>query len=186
MNTYSASCVARPATARPRNGRGRDRIAVVDLLRAALLLVSLLAATPAAADLFTYFRLGNVNVDGISSSNPLNLALDLGYELDSDFADMSIVGEINRTIVSGEIRRDGDLEFESNGLYLMFRTTRSLFATFSIGAAQNKIIAGGVSSSKTGLALGGSVGIVIGRTRFQIEYTSLAGDADFLSIGLLF
>jgi hypothetical protein len=171
MTACPANFLGRRASARP---------------RAALLLVLLLAAAPAAADVFTYIRAGTANVDGISSSNPLNLALDLGYELDSDFADMSIIGEINRTLDSGRIRRDGDLEFESNGLYLMLRTTRSLFATFSIGAVENRVIAGGVSSRTTGLALGGSIGIVIGRTRFQIEYTSLAGDADFFSIGLLF
>ena len=160
--------------------------AAILVLRCGLLLFSMLLATPASADVFTYIKAGIMNVDGISSTNPINLAIDLGYELDSDLADLSIVGEINRTIDSGKIRRDGDLEFESNGLYLVFRTTRSLFATLNIGAVQNKIIAGGESSSKTGIALGGSIGIVIGRTRFQIEYTSLAGDADFFSFGLLF
>jgi len=158
----------------------------VTVLQTASLLILLLSSAPAGADMFAYIRAGGVKVDGISSSNPINLAVDLGYELDSDLADMSIIGEINRTIDSGKLRRGGDLEFESNGIYLMFRTTRSLFATFSIGAVQNRVIADGVSSSKTGIALGGSIGIVIGRTRLQIEYTSLAGDADFLSIGLAF
>ncbi len=167
-----------------RQGR---RIPAVDALRAALLLFLLLPAAPAGADTFAYIRAGTVNVDGISGSNPFNLGFNLGYELDSDFADMSVVGEINRSIDSGKIKRGGgDLEFESNGLYLMFRTTRSLFATFSVGAVQNRVIADGVSSRSTGIAFGGSVGIVIGRTRCQIEYTSLAGDADFFSIGLAF
>lgn len=156
------------------------------LLRAALLLAAMLAPACASADPFAYVKAGFMNVKGISGPDPVNLALDLGYELDSDFADLSVVGEINRTVDSGRIKGDGDLEFESNGLYLVFRTTRSLFATFSLGAVQNKVIAGGESSSKTGMALAGSIGIVIGRTRFQIEYTSLAGDASFLSFGLAF
>jgi hypothetical protein len=172
--------------ARPLTGGATASNSTSLTLRSALLLVAMLATAPAAADVFAYIKAGSMNVDGISSTNPINLAIDLGYELDSDFADMSVVGEINRTVDSGNIRRDGDLEFESNGLYLVFRTTRSLFATFSIGAVQNKTIAGGDSSTKRGIALGGSIGIVIGRTRLQFEYTSLAGDADFFSVGLAF
>jgi hypothetical protein len=154
------------------------------VLRSGLLLLAMLAAGTAAADVFANVKVGSMNVNGISSTNPINLAVDLGYELDSDFADMSVVAEINRTVDSGKIKGDGELEFESNGLYLVFRTTRSLFATFSIGAVHNKVIAGGATSTKNGIALGGSIGMVIGRTRFQIEYTSLAGDANFFSLGL--
>ena len=155
------------------------------ILLTALFLLAMTVATPVSADWYTYVKAGPMNVDS-ASSNPFNLALDLGYDLDSDFADMSLVAEINRSVDRGDSKDGGDLEFESNGLYLVFRTTRSLFATFSVGVVDNKTIDDRGTDSSDGFALGGSVGIVIGRTRLQIEYTSIAGDANFFSIGLAF
>jgi len=85
------------------------------LLRSAIIIVTMLIAAPAVADPFTYVRLGGVNVEGTSRDNPLNLALNFGYELDSYVADLSLAAEINRTIDDGEANRGGDLEFESMG-----------------------------------------------------------------------
>lgn len=39
---------------------------------------------------------------------------------------------------------------------------------------------------RTGLAYGGGIGVVIGRTRLQIEYTFFADDAEQLTLGLQF
>ena len=177
------------------SGAGRPRCMAVGvraesdgptgILLVALFLLAMTAVTPVSADWYTYVKAGPMDVDK-ASSNPLNLALDLGYDLDTDFADMSLVAEINRTVDRGHSKDGGDLEFESNGLYLVFRSTRSLFATFSVGAVDNKTIDDSGTDSSSGLAFGGSVGIVIGRTRLKIEYTSIAGEANFFSIGLAF
>ena len=156
------------------------------LLRSAIFLATLMIAAPAAADAFTYARLGKVNVEGSSKDNPLNLALNLGYELDSYVADLSIAAEINRTIDDGEANRSGKLEFESNGLYLIYKSTRSLFAVARIGLVENKIIKRGNTARSNGFALGGGIGVVIGRTRLQLELTSYTGHAKFFTLGLQF
>ena len=161
-------------------------LAIKDSLCAVIFLLATFFAAPSAADAFTYVKLGYMHVDVPSKSNPVNLALNLGYELDSSFADTSLVAEINRTVDSGRNRLGEDLEFESNGLYLVFRSSRSLFASFRIGMVENKIIQGSSSERSDGFALGGNIGIVIGRTRLQLEYTSIATDANFFSLGLEF
>jgi len=155
-------------------------------LRSVIFLVIMLVAVPAAADPFTYVRLGGVNVEGSSRDNPLNLALNFGYELDSYVADLSLVAEINRSIDDGEANHGGDLEFESNGLYLIYKSTRSLFVTGRIGVVENKIIKRGNTERSDGFALGGGIGVVIGRTRLQLELTSYTGHAKFFTLGLQF
>lgn len=163
-----------------------SRLSASGLSRCALLLLLSLVAAPASAEIYTYVKLGSMDVDVSSRDNPVNLAIDIGYDLDSDFADMSVEAEINRSIDPGKTRGGDDLEFESNGVYLVVRTTRSLFATLRVGIVANEIIEGSSSSQDNGIAIGGSVGIVIGRTRLQIEYTSIAGDASFFSVGMAF
>jgi len=155
-------------------------------LRPALALLACFAAAPASAEVYTYIKLGIMDVDVSARDNPVNLAIDIGYDLDSDFANMSIEAEINRSVDHGKTRDGDHLEFESNGLYLVYRTTRSLFATLRLGIVENNIVKGSSSNRDNGMAIGGSVGMVIGRTRLQIEYTSIAGDANFFSVGLAF
>lgn len=156
------------------------------LLRPLIFVFAISVTAPATADVFTYIKLGVMDVDVSAKSDPVNLALDLGYELDSDLADLSLVAEINRSIDKGRTRQGDDLEFESNGLYLVVKTTRSLFASFRVGVVENKIIEGSSSTRSNGVAIGGGIGVVIGRTRLQIEYLSLAGDANYFTIGLQF
>lgn len=146
----------------------------------------MLIAAPAAADTFTYVRIGGVNVEGPSRGNPLNLALNFGYELESYVADLSLVAEINRTIDNGEASGGGELEFESNGVYLIYKSTRSLFVLARVGLVENKIIKRGDTERSDGFALGGGIGVVIGRTRLQLELTSYTGHAKIITLGLQF
>jgi hypothetical protein len=160
--------------------------ASIGLLRPVIFVLAISVTAPVAADVFTYVKLGVMDVDVSSKSDPINLALDLGYELDNDLADLSVVAEINRSIDDGRTRHGDDLEFESNGLYLVAKTTRSLFASVRVGVVENKIIEGSSSTRNDGVAIGGGIGVVIGRTRLQIEILSLAGDANHFTIGLQF
>lgn len=156
------------------------------ILRGVMLAIAMSVSMPVAADGFTYFKLGNMNVDGPQKDHPLNLALGAGYELDSYVADFSVAAEINRSIDEGEYARGGDLEFESNAVFLVYKSTRSLFVTARIGLVKNKTIIGGDTSRDQGIALGGGVGVVIGRTRLLWEFVSYDGDANQIGIGLQF
>ena len=154
--------------------------------RPTILFIAILFAVPAQGDVFIGAKVGRMLVDTPSSKDPTNTAVILGYEIDSMLADFSLVGEINRTMSSGKTNQGDELEFESEAIYLVWKTTRSLFVTLRGGVVQNEIITGSTSNRSDGILVGGSVGIVMGRTRLQIEYTSYAGDANFLSLGLEF
>jgi hypothetical protein len=101
-------------------------------------------------------------------------------------ADFSVAAEINRSIDEGEYARGGSLEFESNAIFLVYKSTRSLFVTARIGLVETKTIISGDTSRDEGIALGGGVGVVIGRTRLLWEFVSYNGDATHFGIGLQF
>ena len=114
----------------------------------------------------------------------MNAAIYAGYEFDSLIADLSLIGEVSRTVDSGQVGNGDDFDFEAESAYILWKSTRSVFVTVRGGVVQHKIISGAGCRRDDGMLLGVGVGVVIGRTRLQIEYTKLAGDADFTGIGL--
>ncbi len=86
---------------------------------------AILFVVPAFADVFIGAKLGTMMVDVPSSTDPINLAVDIGYEFDSLLADLSLVGEINRTMSSGTTNQGDELEFESDAIYLVWNITYS-------------------------------------------------------------
>lgn len=159
---------------------------VAGFLSCAFLFAACLYTSPVCADMFFGVKTGSMMVDVSTDKNPVNLALNLGYRLDTRIADLSLAGEVNRTMREGETRRGEDLEFESEAIYLVFRTPSSLFMSLRGGIAWDKVVIDGNSSSDNGLFFGAGFGIVAGKTLIQIEYTSIAGDANFFSLSLEF
>lgn len=155
-------------------------------LRPVILIAILLSTTPAAGDMSFGVKLGPVSVDTPSRSDPINIAGDLGYEIDTLLANLSLAVEVNRTIINGETKKGEDLKFKSNGIYLVYKTNKSLYMTFRGGVVQNEIVSGSNSRRNNGISLGGGIGGVVGRGRVQIEYTLIAADANYLSICLEF
>lgn len=168
----------------PRTNRFNGFVSRV--IQAISLLIVLGFTQPASAEFFMGVKLGPVNVAGDSRSNPNNYALNLGYELDTLVAPLSVVGEINRSYDKGETNSGESLEFESNGIYLEFKTIHAVFAALRVGIVQTEIIEGGDTDSEEGLAIGGGVGVIVGRTRLKLEYTNLAGEAEFINLSLEF
>lgn len=151
-----------------------------------LLIGHLLLATAATADPFVGIKLAPLEMDEAGSDDPLNLALNFGYALDTWLADLSLIGEINRTVDSGTSRRGEALDLNATAAYVLWKTTRSMYFSLRAGMVANEIVEASDSRHNTGLLLGVGIGQVIGRTRLQIEYTSLAGDARFFGISLEF
>jgi len=148
------------------------------------LLVVLLLAPPAAGEVFVGAKIGWMRVDTPTDSSPINAAFDFGYQIDTSLANLTLAGEINRTISSGKTNRSNDLKFKSDGMYLIYKTNKALYWTVRGGVVRDKIVADTTSDRKAGLSVGGGFGGVVGEVRIQIEFTAIAGDANFLSIGL--
>jgi len=159
---------------------------MLKMLKMTVVLGSLLFAASATADPFVGLKVAKIDMDRKMKEDPLNVAINFGYSLDTWVADLSVIAEHNHTVDSGKTQQDEELELNSNAVYLLWKTTRSMYVSLRAGAVQNEIIEGGNSRYKSGLLLGAGIGQVIGRTRLQFEYTSLAGDARFLGISLEF
>ena len=159
---------------------------VLRFLQSTVIFMVILLAVPAHAEVILGAKIGRMKLDLPSSADLTNIAVNVGYEFDSLLADLSLVGEINRSMSSGETSQGDELKFESDGIYIAWKTTRSLFVTLRGGVVQNKIITGNTLRRDDGILAGCGIGLVIGKTRLHIEYTSLAGDANFLSLGLEF
>ncbi len=173
--------IASPANAASRRGQASG-----PAIAASLLLPLLLLAAPVGADLSFGLRAGAMDVDVAARDDPHNLALFLAYQLDNRFIDLSLGGEVNRSYSDGETARGEDLEFESEALYLEVRTTSSLFVSLRGGYLRDKIVSGSRSQRDDGFLFGGGIGFVAGRARIRLEYTDMAGDADFVSLSLQF
>lgn len=156
------------------------------MMKITLILVSLLFAATANADQFIGFKLAQLDIEKGAAKDPLNIAVNYGYALDTWLADLSLIAEVNHSVEKGRTSQGEDLEFNANAAYLLWKTTHSMYISMRAGIVQNETITAGNSIYKTGLLLGVSIGQVIGRTRLQIEYTSLAGEAKFFGIGLEF
>jgi len=150
------------------------------------LLAACLFVFPVSADMFFGMKAGAMMVDVGSDKNPRNLALNLRYQLDTQLADLSLGSEVNRTLHEGETRRGEDLEFESEAIYLLWKTPRSLFLSVRGGIVRDRVIIDNNERKDDGLLLGAGFGVIVGKSIMQIEYTSIAGDADFLSFSLEF
>ena len=108
----------------------------------------------------------------------------LGYEFDTLIADLSVAGEVTRTINDGRSSSGDDLELRSNALYLVFKTAGTIYVTLRGGVAETKTITDGYETERSGISAGGGFGVVVGRTRWQIEYTVLNKDTSYLSLGV--
>lgn len=170
-----------------RGGRAAgSRRFVVGIFICILLSAAQLLTAPARAELLLGIKAGRMDIDMPARNNPWNIAAHLGFQLDNRRNDLSLVGEVNRTVDEGRVRGGGDLEFESEAVFLRARTTSSLFASFRFGIVRYEIVTDGDSRGDDGLLLGGGVGVIAGRTRIQLEFTSMGRDADFLSLNIEF
>lgn len=151
-----------------------------------ILFAACLFTLPVFADTYVGVKAGLMMVDVSSDRDPINLALNLGYRLDTRLVNTSLVGEVNRTLRDGETGRGDDLEFESDAVYLVLRTPRSMFVSARGGWARDKVISGGDVDRNDGLLWGVSIGGIVGKTLIHLEYTSIAGDAEFLALSIEF
>ncbi len=167
------------------NGKPRRPAAAVARSLVAGLVLPLFA-TPAGAELAFGLRVGSMAIDAPTRDDPDNLALFLAYPLANRYVDLRFAVELGRSFSDGETRRGEDIEFESEALYLEARTTSSLFVSLRGGYLRDKVVRGSRSHRDDGFLVGGGLGFVAGRARFLLEYTDMAGDADFISLSLQF
>jgi hypothetical protein len=148
--------------------------------------IGLMFSLPAQGEIQLGVAAGRMSVDVASRSAPWNLALSLGYPIDTRLANLRVLAEINRTASHGEARDGDDLEFESNGILLELKSNHPVYFSLRGGFVEYRVVGSGAESDELGIALGAGLGVISGRARIVLEYTSYDGEADFLSLGLKF
>ncbi|BAU49213.1 cell envelope biogenesis protein OmpA [Sulfurifustis variabilis] len=152
---------------------------------AILLAAGMLLAPAAQADWYFGAKTGPMMIDVGGFDDPTNVGVLVGHEWGVVAGDIGVEAELTRTLDDGEFAGQ-DVKVDTQGLYAAFRTAGPVYLIGKAGVVRNEVEVGSSSGSDTGTALGAGVGFSIGIAQFELEYTRIDDDIDFLSLGLRF
>ena len=152
------------------------------LLSSTLLITT--AAPTYAGDFFFGAKVGQMVVDSIDIDEPVNIGINLGYEIGTVVADVGVEGEYTRTVSSGSFAGN-DVDVQTFGLYLAGRTAGPLFVKGKLGFV-NADVDGQPDVGGTGTSFGLGLGFSVGIAQFEFEYTKINSNINFFSAGVIF
>ena len=140
---------------------------------------------PHAADgLYVGVQAGSMNHDGSGFDGANNLGVTLGYEfLNVALGDIAIEGGYTNTVDKGNAPA-GDWEIETLAAYGVFRTAGRLYLKAKGGVVRSNIKESLQSNTSTELSAGIGGGFSVGIAQFELEYTRIEEDVDFVSLTL--
>ncbi len=141
--------------------------------------------TAAYADWYLGAKTGPMLVDISGADDPTNAAVTIGYELGALVADIGLEAEFSRSLSEGEVGGQ-DLEVDTNGFYVTFLTPGPVYLKLRGGVVDTEVTIGSVSNSDDDTSIGAALGLSTGILRFEIGYTQIEDDIDFLTFGLQF
>ena len=100
-------------------------------------------------------------------------------------ADIGLEAEFSRTISDGELNGD-DIDVDTNAIYLTFVTPGAAYLKLRAGYIDSEVTIGNNSSSDDDTSFGAGIGLSTGILRFEIEFTQVNDDTDFLTLGVQF
>lgn len=155
------------------------------LLAAATLLAGLAVTPVVAADWFFGAKAGPMLVAGNGVGDPTNAGVMIGREWGVVLGDIGVQGEITTSIDKGKSGGQ-DVSVDTQAIYGVFRTAGALYLIAKAGLSREELKNGAASASDTGSSLGLGVGFSIGLAQFEVEYTQIKKDIDFLNVGIRF
>lgn len=168
----------------------KEQTAKVQGRSAGILAVTMLVAglvfTPvAAADWFFGAKAGPMMVDVGGMDDPTNAGVMVGHEWGVVLGDIGVQGEITSSIDDGSYAGQ-DVSVDTQAVYGVFRTAGPVYFIAKMGVLREDVTIGSVSDDDTGSSAGLGVGFSIGLAQFEVEYTQIEDDVDFLSVGIRF
>lgn len=152
---------------------------------ALLLLAGMLLSPTGYADWYFGAKAGPMMIDVGGFDDPTNAGVLVGHEWGLVAGDLGIEAELTQTIDDGRFAGQ-DVQVDTRGLYAAFRTAGPVYLIGKAGLVRNEVEIGTASESDTGTAFGAGVGFSIGVAQFELEFTRIDEDIDFLSLGLRF
>ena len=140
------------------------------------------SALHAADGLYVGVQAGVMNHDRSALDDSTNLGVTLGYEfLNVALGDIAIEGGYTNTTNKGNAP-GGEWEIETLAAYGVFRTAGPLYIKAKAGVLRSdiQVVSGSSQSTEFSAGLGG--GISVGIAQFEVEYTRIEEDVDFISL----
>ena len=151
-----------------------------------LALSSLLMASPAVADGWIFgANTGTMQVDVAGVGNPTNIGFMAGYEIGVGVGDIAFEGEVTRTLSAGS-SSGGDVEIDTEALYVAFRTAGPVYFKGRMGTLQEEVRIGSGSFTDSGTSIGLGVGFSLALIQLELDITQIETDVTYLSVGVVF
>lgn len=167
------------------NGHGLWGRKLSGMLAAGALLAGMTFAPLAAADWFVGAKAGPMMVDVPGISDPTNAGVMIGTEWGVVVGDVGVQAELTDTIDDGSIGGSA-VSVNTQALYGVVRTAGPIYFIAKAGVLREEVTVGSASESDTGSSVGLGIGFSIGLAQFELEYTQIEEDVDFLSLGVRF
>lgn len=123
-------------------------------------------------------KFDEVDVD----DSPVNAGILLGYHFTHWVQGLSIELEVTRTVTEGTVE-NVDLSVESQGLYVVYRTSHPVYAKVRLGIME-AALTGDFGEDEGGETYGVGVGWRFNRFGVELDYTSIDDDVIYTSLGV--
>ena len=127
-------------------------------------------------------RIDSSNVD----DDPTNAGVAVGYEIGVVLGDIGFEGELTTTMKDGTTDTNGDVNADTMGLYATYRSPGFLYFKAKTGFTRWDVSIDGSDYDDTATSMGIGLGFSLGIIQFELEYTEIDDDIEFITLGVQF
>lgn len=152
-----------------------------------LILAFCLSGTASASGLTFGAKTGPMQIDGPGfDDDPTNAGVAVGYELGLVLGDLGFEGELTTTMKDGSTTGGGDVSVDTMGLYATYRSPGFIYLKLKTGFTRWDVDYGNLNEDDTATSTGLGIGFSLGLIQFELEYTEIDDDIEFISLGVQF
>lgn len=159
-------------------------------VKSALILSGLLLSTQPvlANDFYIGAKAGKMMSDANGFADTNNLGVVLGYDIIGVvLGDVSVEGELtNSTGTASAPPPANDWEIQTAAAYAVFRSAGMVYFKGKAGVLHEKVKTQERTVNDTGTSIGAGVGLSVGVAQFELEYTLIEQDVNYLSLTVNF
>ena len=155
----------------------------------ALVLIFCFTTSAYASGLTFGAKTGPMRIDNsFIDDDPTNAGVAVGYEIGVVLGDIGFEGELTTTMKDGSTNAtpSDDVSVDTMGLYATYRSPGFLYFKAKTGFTRWDVSAGGYEDDDTVTSMGIGLGFSLGIIQFELEYTEIDDDIDFICLGVQF
>ena len=153
----------------------------------AIVIISLLIPVSVHAGGLTFgAKVGPMLLDIPNSEDPVNAGVAIGFEFSTGLGDFGMEGEFTTTTKDGKIA-DELLNIDTAGVYATYRSPGIVYLKGRAGyVAWDSGLKLGDSSEDESASMGLGLGLNLNILKFEVEYTQIDDDINYVSLAILF